>query len=257
MRSSRDQEALTYGKYLRVPELLSLQSPLAEPQVADELLFIIGQQAEELWFKQILNDLDFVIERLESGAMHDVLHHMARVNSILRVLASETEILETIEPAQFHRFRGTLRAASGLESEQFRELEIASGIRSEDYLKFVSRFVDVPSMLSRWPVSLRDAFVNACAAPDGDPVGAIVEIYRGPERSPERYALVESMSEYDLRFQAWRFHHLQVVERVIGDRSAGTAGSAGSPYLARTLGYRIFPELWEARNRLTLLMARP
>jgi tryptophan 2,3-dioxygenase len=87
---------------------------------------------------------------------------------------------------------------------------------------------------------------------DSDPVEALLCIYEAPERHPQLFVLAETLSEYEIRFAEWRFRHVKLVERVIGDRSAGTGGSAGSGYLAKTLGYRFFPELWEARNRLAV-----
>lgn len=250
MRSDSCGEPLTYGSYLRVPELIDLQTPLAEPPVPDELLFIIGQQAEELWFKQLLHDLGAIVEFLREGEIHRATWLLDRANRILRVLSSETELLETISPADFRAFRGALRTASGLESEQFREVELASGLRDEAHLRMASRLVNLTAVLDRWPVSLHDVFLEILVPIHLDPVEALVRLYRHPSGRPDLYRLAEALSEYDLRFQEWRFHHLQVVERIIGDRSPGTGGSPGSPYLFRTLSYHFFPELWEARNRL-------
>lgn len=251
MTASRFDDPLTYGRYLRIPELTDLQNPLAEPPVHDEMLFIIGQQAEELWFKQILFDLRIAVDGMRDGELDATISLLDRINRILRVLAAETEILESIPPAQFQRFRGVLKAASGLESEQFRELELASGLRDDARLKLASRLLDLPAVLARWPLSLRDALNATLGSVAADPVDAVVAIYSAPDRYPQLYRLCEALSEYDLRLQGWRFHHLQVVERVIGDRSPGTAGSAGSAYLFRTLAVHFFPALWEARNRLT------
>jgi tryptophan 2,3-dioxygenase len=245
-----ETQPFTYGVYLRIPELLDLQTPLG-PDVPDEMLFILGQQAQELWFKQCLHDLRRVLDLFSKGEITTATRLLDRITRILDVLGSETEVLESIEPAQFHRFRGVLRAASGFESEQFRELEIASGLRDEIYLKMVSRFVDVDATVRRWPVSLHDAFISAVSPAGEDAPAAISAIYRKPEERPVLYALAESCSAYDMRFQAWRFHHIQVVERVIGPLSPGTGGSPGSGYLNRTLSYRFFPELWQVRNDMT------
>jgi tryptophan 2,3-dioxygenase len=236
-----------------VPELLALQSPLGHPEAHDELLFILGQQAQELWFKQILHDLRAIIVFLGYGEILPAARLLDRVNHILRALAGETDVLGMLSPRDFHRFRGFLQKASGFESEQFREIEIASGLRDDAYLKMVSHFVDVDTLVARWPVSLADAFRKVLSELSPAPIEAIVRIYDDPEAEPGFHVLAEVMSEYDQRFNQWRFHHLQVVERVIGDRSPGTGGSSGSGYLARTLTYRFFPELWEARNRLTAM----
>jgi tryptophan 2,3-dioxygenase len=244
-------EPLTYGVYLRVPELLDLQSPLSKPEVHDEMLFILGQQAQELWFKQILHELRVILEALDHSEILRAVRLLDRVNRILRILSQETDVLATLEPRDFNRFRGHLQRASGFESRQFRELEIASGLRDEAYLKMISRIVDTDAIVRRWPVSLADAFRSVLTELAPDAVQAIVRVYDDPDDDPGVHLLADALSEYDQRFQEWRFHHLQVVERVIGDRSPGTGGSAGSGYLMRTLTFRFFPELWEARNRLT------
>lgn len=242
---------LTYGSYLRVPELLELQSALADPPVRDELLFIIGQQAQELWFKQMLFDLRTVIELLEQHSLLTAVRLLGRINRVLVLLGAETALLETLPPDEFHRFRAVLKSASGFESQQFRELELASGLRDEQYLKMVGKFVDLPAVVARWPVSLRDAFLAVLSDAGSEPLSVLVELYDDPDARPDLHALADALSEYELRFQEWRFRHFQLVERVIGDRSPGTGGSAGSAYLLHTLSYRFFPELWEARNVLS------
>jgi len=251
MAAEERTEQLTYGSYLRVPELLSLQSPLSDPSVPDEMLFVIGQQAEELWFKQILHDLRRVIDALADARTLDAVPLLDRINRILRVLGDETQILESLAPAEFQKFRASLKTASGFESEQFRELEFASGLRDEAFRKMLSKFTDLPELERRWPVSLRDALLTSLQTMSLDTGGALRAIYEEPEQHPDLYLLTEACSEYELRFQEWRFRHVQVVVRVIGDRSPGTGGSAGTGYLERTLHYRFFPELWEARNALT------
>ncbi len=243
---------LTYGTYLRVPELLDLQSPLSLPTAHDEMLFIIVQQAQELWFKQVLHEWRTVIDLLDGGgAIPEAVRLITRVNRILAVLGQEVAILETMPPLEFARFRGILSSSSGFESEQFREVELASGLRDPTFLQLIAKHMDAPSLHARWPRTLADAFRTTLAACDPDPVAALVALYRDPNCDGLRFALAEALTEYEIGFQQWRFHHVKLVERVIGDRSAGTAGSAGSGYLGKTLTYRFFPELWTARNQLT------
>lgn len=251
MATQQRSERLTYGRYLRVPELLSLQTPLSEPQVHGEMLFIITQQSQELWFKQILHELRTVIRLLESRELPEATHILDRVDRMLRVLGEEIEILEGLPPAEFQQFRGKLETASGFESKQFRELELASGLDDPDYLRMVSRFVDLEEVGRRWPKSLQFVFLEVVRDVDADPIEALVRIYADPSAYADHYRLAEAVSDYEIRFSKWRFHHIELVLRVIGDRSPGTGGSTGGVYLAKTLQYRFFPELWEARNRLT------
>ncbi|GAC1443671.1 MAG: tryptophan 2,3-dioxygenase [Chloroflexota bacterium] len=257
MNAKPASEKLTYGSYLRVPEITGLQSPRTEPPVHDEMLFIIGQQVQELWFKQLLHDLRRIIDLIDEGLLIEAARLVDRVNRILRVLSSETEVLETLAPQQFLSFRSGLKTATGFESEQFRELEIASGLREDAYLKMAAKILDIDRVLARWPRSLHNAFITALCPGEDDAVEALVRMYAAPGTFPAMYLLAEALSEYEMRFREWRFHHLLLVERVIGDRSPGTGGSSGGQYLAHTLDYRFFPELWLARNSLSSAASPP
>jgi tryptophan 2,3-dioxygenase len=242
---------LSYGSYLRVPEILSLQTPLGGPGAHDEMLFIIVQQVQELWFKQILYELRDVIDLLGRDEIRPAVRLIDRVNRIIRLVGDEVAILETMPPQEFMRFRNVLSPASGFESEQFRELEWASGLREHTFVKLVEKHADLQIYGARWPVSLHDALLQQLDRVDTDPASAVAGIYLDPGAHPDLYSLVEVLSEYEVLFGEWRFHHIKLVERTIGDHSPGTAGSAGAGYLGRTLTYRFFPELWEARNRIS------
>jgi tryptophan 2,3-dioxygenase len=241
----------SYGQYLRIPELLKLQTPVGPTELSGELLFIIGQQSQELWFKQILFDLRRVVDAVCERELVTASQILYRVNRVVEVLALETEILETLPPSEFQAFRRGLKTASGLESGQFREIELASGLRDPEYMHVAEKMVDIGAILSRWPVSLRDALLSSLCPPGESTADALAELYSNPERWPEGYLFAEACSTYDLAFAEWRFHHMRVVERVIGGQSPGTGGSSGAGYLERTLRYRFFPELWQARDRLS------
>ena len=249
-----EPDRLTYGAYLRVPELLALQSPLRRPAVHGEMLFIVVQQAQELWFKQILHELRLAIDLLQGNELPEATHVLDRVDRIMHVLCEEVEILESLPPIEFQAFRGLLKTASGFESEQFRELELASGLRRAAHLKLAERLADVPAIVARWPVSLHDAFLLVVARIGPEPIEVLVDVYAHPSDHADVYRLAEALSDYEMRFREWRFHHMTLVQRVIGDEAPGTGGSPGSRYLQQTLDYHFFPELWEARNRL---LARP
>ncbi len=133
---------LTYSSYLKVPELLDLQHPQSSPQHHDEMLFIIVHQTYELWFKELLHDLDAVVASLRGAAAnpgtHDEVYEAARLlrrcTEITRVLVEQFTILETMLPTHFLAFRGKLEPASGFQSEQFRELEFLCGLKDEKML---------------------------------------------------------------------------------------------------------------------------
>jgi tryptophan 2,3-dioxygenase len=245
------QLPLSYGSYLRVPELLSLQTPLGPADARDEMLFIVSQQVQELWFKLILHDMRFAIDSMLAGQLLEALPLLQRVNQTMRLLGDEVAILETMPPQEFHKFRGVLSAASGFESVQFRELELASGLREQTFLKLIEKHMDVEELWLRWPQSLHDAFLAALSPLSSDPVEAVMLVYREAAQHGALFLVAEALSEYEVLFNGWRYHHVKLVERTIGDRAIGTAGSSGAGYLGKTLGYRFFPELWEARNRLT------
>lgn len=242
---------LSYSDYLRVPELLKLQTPLGPPDAHDEMLFIILQQAQELWFKQILFELKSIIALLNNGDILGAVRLLNRVNAIVRVLGDEVGVLEMMPPQEFARFRHVLNPASGFESAQFRELEFASGLREATFVKLVEKVMDVERFRAEWPVSVRDAFCGLLAKVDADPVQALVQVYSKSSMYPLLFMLAETLTEYEVQFSLWRFHHVKLVERAIGDNMPGTGGSSGAGYLGKTLGYRFFPELWAARNALT------
>src|SRR5712691_6888496 len=135
-----EREQLSYGTYLRVPELLSLQTPLGDPPVHDELLFIIVQQVQELWFKQMLYELHAIVQLLQERNIPDAIRLLTRVNRIVRAVASEVDILAMMPPREFHGFRRVLTPSSGFESHQFRELELASGLNDPTFLRLMDKY---------------------------------------------------------------------------------------------------------------------
>src|SRR4051812_21786642 len=145
---------LTYSSYLKVPELLRLQQLQASPQRHDELLFIIIHQTYELWFKELLHDIDAVVRSLRAVATHpdsrDEVYEAARLlrrcTEIMRVLVSQFTILETMLPTHFLSFRGKLEPASGFQSEQFREIEFVCGMKDA---KLLHHHEDDPAVHAR------------------------------------------------------------------------------------------------------------
>src|SRR6266480_1851120 len=122
---------LTYGSYLKVPELIGLQHALSEPEHHDELLFIVIHQVYELWFKQVLHEGDRVCRLLEADESHRAQHTLKRILTILKVMVAQLDILETMTPLEFLSFRARLEAASGFQSDQFRQIEFLLGAKSE------------------------------------------------------------------------------------------------------------------------------
>jgi len=265
---------LTYSSYLKVPELLELQHPQSRPQHHDEMLFIIVHQTYELWFKELLHDLDAVVANLKAAEanpqsrdeVYEAARLLRRCTEITRVLVEQFTILETMLPTHFLAFRAKLEPASGFQSEQFRELEFLCGLKDEKMLRYHKPTPEAYEQLARRlrEPSLHDAFFGALRAMGKLTVDAhaadrqrfdaraqaILSLYRDERSNRDWIDVCERLTEFDELVVSWRLRHVQLVERVIGARM-GTGGSAGSSYLKLTLDKKFFPELWEARTLLT------
>jgi len=255
---------VTYSSYLKLDELLSLQRPGPEH---DETLFIIVHQVYELWFKALLHELDYLQGLLRANDRSRALHTFKRILTILKVLVTQIDILETMTPLEFLSFRDRLESGSGFQSFQFRELEFVLGKKSRGA---IDRYPDDSPQRRRLEAryaqpALWDAFL-ACLAQNGygvpktlltrDPTGLVepspelqrvlVEVYR---RDPVTSQVCERLVDLDEGFQEWRYRHVKMVERTIGTKR-GTGGSAGAEYLRTTLNQPVFPDLWAIRTDL-------
>lgn len=250
---------LSYNKYLKVRELIELQQPLSEPISHDELLFIVIHQTYELWFKQLLHEIDACIKWLDEGRAFRVNHSLRSVTAIEKVLVTQIHLLETMAQIGFLEFRDKLNPASGFQSMQFRELEFASGCKDEKiletfrnddfaYQRLSERF-NAPSVAdSFWTLVGRQGFDVANTE---ERVAATVEILTHPETYPDLFVMQDLLIEHDAQISLWRYHHVLMVERMLGMKR-GTGGSEGVGYLMTTINKRFFPELWEARTHLKL-----
>lgn len=248
-KEATDPKALTYNSYLKVPELLSLQKRLSEPPAHDEFLFIIIHQVYELWFRLITFELENVTSHIVENRLLSAYRGLDRILEVFRVLVQQIDVLETMSPTDFNRFRGKLNPASGFQSLQFRTFEILSGADIGDYDKFSGlepEWKDDLVALSK-KTSLRGAFLTLLKK-EKLSTDDISRIYTDDKLQPLR-ALCEYLIRYDEQIQLWRFRHVQMVERMIGMKM-GTGGSLGATYLRTTLKKRFFPELWEARTQM-------
>jgi tryptophan 2,3-dioxygenase len=245
-----DSEKLTYGGYLRVDDLLTLQQLRSDPGHHDETLFIVIHQVYELWFKQILHEIDDIVVRIGAGDLLGASRLLRRCIEIQRILVAQLTVLETMLPTDFLAFRDHLMPASGFQSAQFREIEFASGLKDDRMLAHHAEGSPARARLDRRHTapSLRDAFHAALVRERLTPDAAgIAELYRDAASHPELFMVAEALTEYDALFSVWRIRHVQMVERVIGGRP-GTGGSEGAAYLRGTVDRRFFPEIWEART---------
>jgi tryptophan 2,3-dioxygenase len=262
---------LSYNKYLRVPELIDLQTCLSSPVQHDELLFITVHQAYELWFKQILHEIDVAINLMKEDRAAEATNALRRIVEIEKLLVAQIHILETMSPVRFLSFRDELNPASGFQSMQFREIEFSSGLKDAAILReFANDDFALRRLESRMKApSLADAFFallrrHGFDTPGSDAPGdeeerrsnhgkrqqAVVEILTHPDRFFHETMLGEALLDHDEYFSLWRSHHIKMVERMVGTKR-GTGGSEGVVYLRSTLDKKFFPELWEARTYLS------
>ena len=246
---------MTYADYLKLDRLLSAQQPLSA--LHDEMLFIVIHQTKELWMKEMLHELDLAITLIGEDRFAEAYKAMARISRIQAVMTLSWDVLSTLTPVDYLKFRDVLGTSSGFQSAQFRELEYRLGLKDPAFLDHYDEGTSERTRLQRAldEPSLREAAIEALARAGFD-VGdrstealaaAWLQIYRGADRWFELYELAEKLVDIDDALAMWRHKHVLTVERIIGNKR-GTGGSAGASYLRATLEKRVFPELWAVRT---------
>jgi len=258
---------VTYASYLRLDDLLALQRPREGELEHDETLFVIIHQVYELWFKELLHEIDYLMRLLTDNDTPHALHTLKRILTILKVQVSQIDILETMTPQGFLSFRDRLEAGSGFHSFQFRELECVLGAKnpaaieryaagSEHRRRVEARYQD-PTL---WDVFLRylarnqfpvpaaslNRDVTRPPEPSPDLQRVLIEVYR---TNPAVTSVCERLVDLDEGFMEWRYRHVKMVQRTIGTRR-GTGGSSGAEYLITTINRPVFPDLWAIRTEL-------
>jgi tryptophan 2,3-dioxygenase len=248
---------ITYADYLKLDQLLSAQQPLSN--LHDEMLFIVIHQTKELWMKELLHELRLAVRLVGEDRFAEAYKAMARISRIQAVMTLSWDVLSTLTPVDYLKFRDVLGTSSGFQSVQFREIEFRLGLKNPAFLEQHSEgsaeharlqaALDEPSLreaaitaLQRAGFDVGDGSVEALAA-------AWLQVYRDAERWFELYELAEKLVDIDDALASWRHKHVLTVERIIGNKR-GTGGSAGAPYLRSTLDKRVFPELWSLRTDL-------
>jgi tryptophan 2,3-dioxygenase len=257
----------SYTEYLKVNELLALQCPLSKGPEHDEMLFIVIHQVYELWFKEILHEVDHLEELLARNDGARARGTLKRILTILKVLVAQLDILETMTPLEFLSFRDRLESGSGFQSHQFRELEFALGWKDQKALERYQVGSEARRRLERrlksrslWDFFLHHLAANGVSVPRADlerditrrveSSSALREVLIGVYRSqPALAELCERLVDLDEGLMEWRYRHVKMVQRTIGTRR-GTGGSAGAEYLITTLNQPLFPDLWAIRTEL-------
>ena len=264
------RQQMSYGDYLCLEQLLSAQRPQSEPPMHDELLFIIQHQTSELWLKLMVHELRSARSLLAADDLPPALKRLARVKHVQHTLTDQWSVLATMTPSEYAEIRPFLATSSGFQSAQYREVEFLLGNKDaemvpvhahdpaaqraltellhepslyDEFLRFLARAgYDVPvELVNRdWAVrhKLHDGLVDLFAT-----------VYAAPEQHWGVYETCEELVDLEDNFQEWRFRHLQVVQRTIGQKT-GTGGSSGVAFLRRALDLTFFPELYEVRTRI-------
>ncbi|MBZ5203004.1 tryptophan 2,3-dioxygenase [Planomicrobium chinense] len=262
------EKNMTYGEYLQLDGLLSAQMPVSGQH--DETLFIIIHQVSELWMKLILHELQSAINCINGDDLQPAFKQLARVSRIQSQIIQGWDVLATMTPTDYLKFRGALGNASGFQSYQYRMIEFALGYKTKHVLKIYENEKELhQELLSAFQKpGLYDAAIQKLARSgfiidpellDRD-ITMVYEsndsvkqawkaVYQDTESHWELYQLAEKLVDIEDSLQQWRFRHMKTVERIIGFRQ-GTGGSSGVHYLKKVLDHYFFPELWELRTEI-------
>ena len=259
--------SLNYESYLSLNRLLDLQHPRSVPPEHDEMLFIVTHQSYELWFKQLLHEFEKVKRDFTGNDLYGAIHTLKRSRTIMKTLVGQLDILETMTPMSFTSFRDRLDTASWFQSVQFREFEFMLGYKRKEMLKYhesdseghkvlvarleartvVDHFYE---FLAAWGVEIPPELTGRDLTEPNAPSEVVQEgVYQLYTREPSVGILLELMTDFDEGFQEWRYCHVMLVSRTIGEKK-GTGGSLGVEFLKRSLFQPLFPDLWAIRHRL-------
>ncbi|MFQ5494067.1 MAG: tryptophan 2,3-dioxygenase [Phycisphaerae bacterium] len=257
----------TYWNYLKLDELLRLQRPKSDPAEHDETLFIVIHQVYELWFKLLLHEFEKIKRNFSGNDLFGAIATFKRVRMVMKTLVSQLDILETMSPMSFTSFRDRLESASGFQSAQFRKLEFTLGYKRPEMLRHYDtaaayygdlvQALEEPSVVDHFyeflghrgaavPAELTARETAAATVPSGALQDELLALYRAQQ---DVAILLELMTDFDEGLQEWRYRHVKMVERTIGNKR-GTGGSPGVAFLRESLFTPIFPDLWAIRDRL-------
>lgn len=261
---------MSYGDYLCLDQLLSAQRPLSDPPQHDELLFIIQHQTSELWLKLMVHELRSARGLLAQDQLAPALKRMARIKHVQHTLTDQWAVLATLTPSEYAEIRPFLATSSGFQSAQYREVEFLLGNKNADMVRVfdhdpvvraeLETLLHEPSLYDEFlrflarggyavPAELLDRDWSQPYRLHPGLVDTIAAVYAAPSEHWGVYESCEELVDIEDNFQQWRFRHLQVVQRTIGQKS-GTGGSSGVAFLRRALDLTFFPELFEVRSRI-------
>ncbi len=258
----------SYGGYLHLDQLFAAQRPRSSHH--DEMLFIIQHQTAELWMKLLVHELAAAIAHVQADSLAPCFKILARVKQVQRQLFEQWAVLETLTPSEYVQFRDVLGPASGLQSFQFRAVEFMLGNKNARMLEvhrhdakvhaWLRGLLEAPSLYDEFlrhlarrglPVPV-ECVERDWSEPHRRNAGLVAMfriIYEAPQAHWDAYDMCEKLVDVEENFQLWRFRHVKTVERVIGFKR-GTGGTAGVPFLRKTLEVALFPELIDVRTEI-------
>jgi tryptophan 2,3-dioxygenase len=261
-------KSISYGQYLQLDKVLDAQKPLSGQH--DEMLFIVIHQASELWIKLCLHELAATRAQVSSDDLEPAFKMLSRVARIQTQLIQSWEVLSTMTPSDYTKFRASLGQSSGFQSWQYRLLEFVLGNKESRLIEVhahdkpaysaLKRELSTPSLydesirlLARRGFDIptecteRDWTTQYVANPAVE--AAWLAVYQNSTAHWDLYELAEKLVDIEYRLQQWRFAHLKTVERIIGFKR-GTGGSSGAGYLEHVLKRGFFPELISLRTSI-------
>ena len=262
------KDDMSYGDYLCLDKILSAQQPQSVEH--DEMLFIIIHQASELWLKLAGHELGSAISHVKEGNFGHAFKDISRVKQIIRQLTQSWDILSTLTPADYLKFRDDLGHSSGFQSYGYRKIEFILGNKNKSLLQVhesneavytdLKAILEQPSLYDEVIMSLFHKGLNidktvlerdvTLPYESNDSVTkAWLEIYQNPDKYFEHYELAEKLVDIEDAIQQWRFKHMSTVMRIIGNKT-GTGGSSGVEFLKKALDISFFPELYAVRTQL-------
>ncbi len=264
------KDRLDYAGYLCLPQVLSAQKPLSDPEHHDEMLFIIQHQTSELWMKLVIHELQSAIGNVKADNLKPAFKILARVKHVVRMLFEQWAVLETLTPSEYVQFRHVLGNSSGFQSHQYRQIEFLLGNKDVNSIRVFHHLPEIHQSLEETlhSPSLYDeflAYLHRQGLPipmdalnrdfsqsyeANDEVTAVFKIiYDDPEKSWVAYEMAEKLLDLEEILSLWRYRHMLTVERIIGFKR-GTGGSSGVPFLRKAVDIRLFPELWHVRTEI-------
>lgn len=259
---------MSYADYLHLDQVLTAQHQLTNSP--DELLFIIQHQTSELWMKLAIHEVTSAKNAIREDRLEPAFKMLSRVARIFEQLNNAWDVLRTMTPSEYTKFRGALGQSSGFQSWQYRAIEFLAGNRNlamlrphadnaqaterlEAILAEPSLYDEALLLLQRQGFDIGEDAARSdwreTRQPSDDVLAAWRVVYSAPERHWMLYELAEKLVDFEDYFRRWRFNHVTTVERIIGLKR-GTGGTMGVAYLRKMLEVELFPELWKVRTEL-------